>query len=375
MPARSPLGPFRPGPGGMPPYLAGRSPEQRLFRRLLAALRSGSPPPSEVILYGPRGNGKTVLLRWLQEAAHSEAIETVVLRPSGIPEVARLRELLLPKSWWDRLTPREVEIAGFSWQPWNTGDERPPPLEDILAARTAKAPLLALLDEAQTLEIQVGRRLLNASQEVGRDLPFLLVLAGTPNLQSHLGAMGASFWSRARQVRIGRLDEVAAAEALRRPFEAEGTTLADAALARMVEESQGYPFFIQLLGETVWEAAAEREARGGVTAALFEAARPAFEEAKGEYYRHRVRELRREGLLAVGATVAAAFRSRPVLSYAQLEEAIRGGLGGSADLDEVERAASTLSDLGYIWETRARPEWEPGIPNLMDYLREFAPSP
>ena len=74
-----------------------------------------------------------------------------------------------------------------------------------------KAPLVLLLDEAHMLDPEVGRELLNASQEVGRDLPFLLVLAGTPNLQSHLGQMGASFWNRAEQVRVGRLSGRAAA--------------------------------------------------------------------------------------------------------------------------------------------------------------------
>ena len=43
------------------------------------------------------------------------------------------------------------------------------------------------------LDLEVGRTLLNASQQVRVDAPFLLVLAGTPGLAAHLGTMDVSF--------------------------------------------------------------------------------------------------------------------------------------------------------------------------------------
>ena len=363
------LGPFRPGPGGMPPYLAGRETEQSLFRSLLAHLAAGEPPPSEVVLYGPRGNGKTVLLGWLrQEAASWPNIETVPLLPAGIPTPERLRELLSSTSGRDRLTPPEVAVAGLSFRP---GEDRPPSVEEILAARARKNPLLVVMDEAHTLDLEVGRALLQSSQEVGRRLPFLLVLAGTPDLESHLGAMGASFWNRARQLRIGRLDEAATAEAFRRPFGEARLPVGEEALARLVHESQGYPFFIQLLGEVAWAQAAT--GAGAVSPAVVEAALVEFEDRKGEYYRHRYRELRKQRLLPVANRVAEAFAAHPVLSESQLEQAVLTGLGAE-DLDEADRAVRALTDLGYIWESRARPEWKPGIPSLMDYIRRFAPA-
>ena len=42
---------------------------------------------------------------------------------------------------------------------------------------------MLLLDEAHTVGEEIGSALLNASQQVGRELPFLLVLAGTPELR------------------------------------------------------------------------------------------------------------------------------------------------------------------------------------------------
>ena len=372
MAVKSVLGPFRPGSGGMPPHLAGRESEQSFFRDLLTDLSNGVSPPSEVILYGPRGNGKTVLLRWLEQEAESRpGIEAVRLTPSEISSRTRLAEELLPELWWSRYAPSEVALAGIVWRP---GKDRPPSPRTVLAARAGKAPLVLLLDEAHMLDPEVGRELLNASQEVGRDLPFLLVLAGTPNLQSHLGQMGASFWNRAEQVRVGRLSGRAAAEALRLPFEQEGIAFGRDALAAMVAESQHYPYFVQLLGRAVWGRVAELPAAPReVTPDALASARPEFERRREAYYRHRHEELGRRRLLGVGRAVAAAFLDRPVLSEPELERAIRHGLREAADPERTDRAREALCDLGYIWGRETRPEWEPGIPSLMDYIREHAP--
>ena len=72
-------------------------------------------------------------------------------------------------------------------------------------------------------------------------------------------------------------------------------------------------------------------------------------------------------------TVAAAFETVPVLNAAQLDRAVLTGLGAE-DLDKADRVVRALADLGYIWEKQALPEWEPGIPSLMDYIRQFAPA-
>ena len=367
------LGPFQPGPGGMPPYLAGREAEQALFRTLLKRLEDRIPLPSEVVLYGPRGNGKTVLLGWLEDEAMSRAkVDTVVLLPSEIPDGGRLAELLLPRSWWERLTPQEVAVAGISWRPGGAGGP-PPSVDAVLAARARKAPLLVVMDEAHTLETGVGRALLNASQRVRRRHPFLLVLAGTPNLRGHLGGMGASFWGRAQQLRIGRLDDRAAGEAFLRPFESEGIPVEPEALAEIRRLSHGYPYFVQLLGQAVWGRAVPDGRPERVTAATVEAARPEFERTRGNYYLERFEELKKRRLLGVGRSVAMAFGRTELLDESRLAAAIRAGLPDSDDDDAADRAETALSDLGFIWGSDATPGWEPGIPSLMDYIVKFVP--
>ena len=362
-------GPFRPGTGAPPPYLAGRDQEQSFLRSLLRGLEDGAPPPREVVLYGPRGNGKTVLLAWLErEAANHIGVEVARHTPSELRSPQQLAEALLPDTWWERCTPSEVAAFGMTWRP---GRERPPSAVEVLDMRAGRAPLVLLLDEAHTLDPDTGRALLNASQRVGRTLPFLLVLAGTPNVRSHLNRMGVSFWNRAELVRVGRLSHEAAADALRHPFEDAGISVAPDALEAMVSESQCYPFFVQLLGSAVWRQTGDRHR---VTLDVLDRARRDFEEKKGEYYLHRFDELDRLDLLGVGRAVADTFRTRGVIGDPLLRQAIRAGLAEGASGKAVGQAAEVLSDLGFIWRARARPEWEPGIPSLMDYVRKFAPA-
>ena len=142
-------------------------------------------------------------------------------------------------------------VGSVEWVPPSGGVRN---LRAELTARCRRKPLAALLDEAHTLDLEVGRTLLNASQQVRVDAPFLLVLAGTPGLAAHLGAMDVSFWSRLGEGRlgVGLLSDAAARAALVEPLAARGEGIDAAALATVVEYSQRYPYFIQLWGEALW---------------------------------------------------------------------------------------------------------------------------
>ena len=365
-------GPFRPGPGRLPPYLAGREAEQALFRGRLADLAERLAPPSEIILCGPRGNGKTALLFWLEEeAASSSGVEALRITPSAIPTVSQLISRLTP--WWKRLAPRDLAAWGISLK---LGGEPAAVLDRALESRARWKPLVLLLDEAHTLDAEVGRALLNASQQVGGRSPFQLVLAGTPDLESRLRLMSASFWSRAEQIRINLLDDEAAADAIRKPLEANGFSIGDEPLASIVRESQGYPWFLQLWGKAVWR---ETEGAGPgrrVTGAVVEAARTLFEEQKILYYRQRYNELKEQGLLSPAREVAETFKVRRRLDDAALDRAVRRGLGaaGGTTDDEAARVQTALGHLGYVWQSGSGLEWEAGIPSLMEFVSEHAPA-
>ena len=369
------LSPFQPGTGVLPPYLAGREEEQSLFRRYFDALRRDRSVPAPILLYGPRGNGKTALLRWVKrEADADDGLDAHWLVGSEIPAPGDFVARLGLGSWLRKIAPESVSVAGVAVS-LRGGEDRPLLLAEALEARAKAKPLLILLDEAHTLKPEVGQWLLNAAQAAGSEAPFLLVLAGTPDLRARLSEMEASFWNRARQLPLGRLDEAAAGEAIRRPLAEDGIGIEDEALARIVRESHGYPFFVQLWGQAAWDRVRGAGDGGGpVTMAVVEEAAGEFEAARNRYYLDRFDELDRQGWLGAGREVALAFRDRERLPHAGFGKAIRRAAPGGDRAAELE-AAAALEHLGFVWKTRGTPSWEPGIPSLMDYILEHAPPP
>ena len=367
------LNPFTPGTGGLPPYLAGRAPEQQVIRRLFERMRAGAPPNRPLIFYGPRGNGKTALLRWArQEVEADEGLDGTWLTPTDIAASGNLAKRLQSGSWMTRLAPQNISVAGVAvgLRP----SEEQPLLPEVLEARAAARPFVLFLDEAHTISMEIGRLLLNAAQIATGSAPFLLILAGTPDLEDRLSGIGASFWDRGDIRPLGRLG-AEAAEAIRRPLADDGISIESEALERIVRESHGYPYFVQLWGEAVWERAVPAPDGGRrVTAAVAEAAAEEFESTKDRYYRRRYNELKAASLLPAAREVALAFRGNERLSDTALDDAVgRGAAAGNGP--DAESAARTLRHLGLVWQSAGAPVWEPGIPSLMDFIREHAPAP
>jgi len=363
--------PFVPGRGGLPPYLAGREDEQQRLLGLLDYLRAGHGAPREAVLSGPRGNGKTALLRWLQRAieASDPDFDVVWLTPNDIPGLDPLANALAPPSRFASLLPETLSFsAGVGKMGWKlNGQGRS--LTSLLTLRCARRPLVLLLDEAHVLAQDVGQTLLNTAQIIAAEAPFLLVMAGTPGLQTHLNTLSATFWSRAEKLGIGRLEEAAAGLALTRPMAEERPSIAFEAdaLSRVVRDCQGYPYFIQLWGAALWTATRSKGAIR-VTNSLLESAAPEFGRQRLAYYEDRREELERQELLPVAAHLAAAFSESAPLRSLELNAAIGNALDNPSTTQVLERR-DRLAALGYVWKPpEAGDAWLPGIPSLMDYV-------
>lgn len=376
MRAPASVSPFVPGYGALPPYLAGRGVEQGELRRLLAYLENGKGAPRSAVLTGPRGNGKTALLRWFQRDIEAGAndVEVIWLTPSEVPSLDVLATELVPPGRFASLRPETLSLSvGIGRLGWELGN-RPRSLIRLLTERCNQRPLVVLMDETRNLDHEVGHALLNASQSVAAVAPFLLVMAGTPELQTHLNALLATFWNRARQLGIGLLDRDAAAAAVANPLVElkPPITLTEAARERVVAESLCYPYFLQLWGDALWRAANEARTTH-IDDAVVAAAQPAFDLERTTYYEDRRDELKRRGLLAVAARLAPAFRNRATLSDSELDTALTAALPEGTSHHEMLRCQRSLTNVGYVWKAPgAGSVWQPGIPTLMDYVETRA---
>lgn len=367
--------PFVPGHGQMPPYLAGREDEQSRLSDLLAYLKVGKGAPRNAVLSGPRGNGKTVMLRWLQHEIEASAdMDAVWLTPSEMPSLDRLATSLVPPRLFTSLRPDTLSFSiGIGRLGWELSGQ-PESLTLLLAARCTRRPLVLLLDEAHTMDSTLGGILLNASQTVCAEAPFLLVMAGTPGLQPHLNTMSATFWSRAEKLGIGRLDEAAAAAALIRPLGQQTPEIRfdQAPLRHVIRESQCYPYFLQLWGAALWKLARERGATR-IDEKVVASAQPEFSRSRSAYYEDRHEELERRHLLDVAVRVGAAFGEKATLRRHELNSVIAASLADDSS-EQVLQCRDRLASIGYVWKPPdAEDVWQPGIPSLMDYVQSHTP--
>ena len=369
--------PFTPGAGLTPAYMGRRPQVERALLRLLNAVRKSSSGAHAALLFGPRGNGKTVLLNWLERQAHGadggEPVAVVRFSSRDLADAGRMSEAIdkAAAQWasgWQRLgrlfagaaiavPPLTVRVAdrgerlGSAWRAW---------------LEKGKGPLLLTVDEAHVSEPLALGDFLDAVQIAGRGRPLAVVLAGTPGVITTLLDSRSSFWSRFTTLRIGLLEDDAARAVLAEPFRMAGIGAADDAAGALAEAAHNYPYFLQLHGEAAWEAVAD----AGRTSLDMENV-PAVLEAAGAqrrmYYSHRHAEFRRRNRTSLARDVALAFRSAPdgTLATGELTRLLERHGESPADLEDF------LAANGYIWQNEDGSAWTPGIPSLMDYMVEL----
>ena len=342
---------------------------------MLSDLTSGGSPPHDVVLIGPRGNGKTVLLRWFENACREASVNMVRVVPSGVGDHQALVEALLPAGRLRRWLPTKWGVAGVGKAEWDRASAPVPDFMDRLIARCRQRPTAVLVDEAHTLDLDVAQILLNVSQDVRPKAPFVLVLAGTPGLLAHLGKANASFWDRLGRglLGVGRLSDAAAKEALTVPLSDHGACIDADALDGVITRSQRYAYFVQLWGEALWE---QRLATGEtrLTASHFAAAGPAVGARTTEYYQRRYRELEAAGLLPAAVAVASVFKGGMEVKATDGDIDAALAATGTASADRLA-VREELNRLGYIWCPRGQLPpiaWQPGIPSLMQYVEDQA---
>ncbi len=373
---------FTPGDGGVPPYLAGRKEEQAYFQACVKSLKNKKPAHRNLILYGPRGNGKTALLRYLQKETRQQGAsnpDILWTTPGMLVGPGKLVDLIIGE--YSALR-NKIQSAGFSI---NVGiakadaqidlSKRTLTLDDLLQERCQHQPLILIIDEAHRLGPELGEDLLNASQIVrNAGNPFLLVLAGTPNLEATLGKANASFWDRSKKFPLGRLSPDEAGAALTVPLQEAGITFAPGVVAEIVAQAHCYPFFMQVWGDCLARRLDETK-ETEITLAQVKEVEAAVINERNAMYDIRFNEIKRMGLLSIARSVADAFVQceEPVLHGSDLDQAIEKGMAGDEPTtnERIMEKLEQLFHLGYIWPA-GEYDYEPGIQSLMAFVQGYS---
>jgi hypothetical protein len=124
------------------------------------------------------------------------------------------------------------------------------------AARAAGKSVCLCLDEVQYLEEEDLRGLIVALHRIAqRGLPVVLFGAGLPQVAALAGEAKSYAERLFDYPEVGALTPEAATRAVREPVHNEDAEIDAKALQRIVEVTEGYPYFLQEWGKHTWNAA------------------------------------------------------------------------------------------------------------------------
>ena len=279
--------PYAPGAGTPPPELAGRDEVIERAAVALDRIRAGKAARS-VILHGLRGVGKTVLLNRIRLDAEARGLATVRIEA---PEERSLPALLAPALRRALFQLRRIDgakaglqkalraLGGFAsalkvkYADIEVGldldlehgladsGDLDADLADLLAsvgeaAAERNTAVILFIDELQYVPQDQLAALIMALHSANQaQLPVTMVAAGLPQLVGQTGRAKSYAERLFEFVQIDRLDTPAARTALCVPAQKEGVAFTGPAIDIILEQTQGYPYFLQEWGKHSWDVA------------------------------------------------------------------------------------------------------------------------
>ena len=260
--------PFRPGMGRIPPDFGGREPALRQAKVVVDRL-ARRVAPGFILYRGVRGVGKTALLAYVRQQARARDILALhVEADRDDADLIVARETLLRdagpllRTAPDRVLERlaGIKVAGVAVRLRNSGTPASTfetLIGDVatLAEATDRGVLLTV-DEVHEAGDLLLKPLLRAAHRAAQDdLPLGLLLSGLPSAAENLFAEGQTYTERLHRIDLDLLDRTGTAEAIRGPFARHGAEVDDLVVDTVHDGSGGYPWFVQLWGEALWDAA------------------------------------------------------------------------------------------------------------------------
>ncbi|MEW6753006.1 MAG: AAA family ATPase [Candidatus Latescibacterota bacterium] len=279
--------PYSPGAGTPPPELSGR--DELLERAAIALDRIAAHRPARsLILYGLRGVGKTVLLNRFRLAAEERRLTPVrieapedrslpaLLAPSLRASLLRLqrgaaRRAAVQQAWRAlagfaralKAKYRDIEVSLDGPAEAGVADSGDLELDLVelmgavgRAAAEERTAIVFLIDELQYVHQDQLAPLIRALHSATQDeLPVALFAAGLPQVLGQMGRAKSYAERLFEFAQVDRLSDDAARAALCVPAAHEGVDLAEGAVAEVLAQTRGYPYFLQEWGKHCWDVA------------------------------------------------------------------------------------------------------------------------
>lgn len=384
--------PYTPGAGRRPAVLAGRDGDIESFAGTIDKLSSGGHDRS-IIYTGLRGVGKTVLLMefdmlandagWATTDVH-EVGSTADFRALFTTMALRLlrsmsrrhrmagrveRALRVLKAFSVTLPANLVQIK-LEVEPLAGRADSGDPEQDLAelleeigeTAREGDTGALFVIDEMQQLNQEAMAAICMALQAVSRKgLPVALAGAGLPDLRRKLLAAKPYADRLFTYQELAGLGAQAASQALRAPAARLGVEYEDDAAERVIRRTAGYPYFVQVCGQELWDAAEGSP----ITGDDVESVEPSFTEtlARG-FFGPRfdlATEAEQRYLMAMADLGEVPYRSADVASRF-----------GASDQRGVSVHRDSLIGKGLIWSPK-RGEVDFTVPLFAEYVRTTHP--
>jgi len=277
--------PFAPGAGSQPPELAGRDEILENASIALQRVLAGKHDKSQILL-GLRGTGKTVLLNKIEGLAEKyghvtsfiEAPENKSLAELIYPKIHQvLRKLSMIESAKEKaysairalrafasvfnISVGDVSIAVDPEKGTADSGILEFDLSDLFvrigkAAQSANQAWTLLIDEVQYLSGDELSALIVAIHRANqKGLPIIFFGAGLPQVAA-LSGNAKSYAERLfNYPPVGALDDQSASAAIKQPITDAEEGISSEALRRIIEETKGYPYFLQEWGFQAWNIA------------------------------------------------------------------------------------------------------------------------
>ncbi len=275
--------PFNPGAGSPPPELAGRDKILDMANVAIERAKKGKAVKS-VLMLGIRGVGKTVLLNRIDQLAEIQNCQTAIFEADlthTLPQLLteQLYRILLKLDRHKRISDDIQNIfsmlRGFAsvfkvkYGEFEVGltNERTTgdltiDLTDLfvsigLAAKKRKSVVVIIIDEVQFIDQNDLAALIMALHKISqRQLPILFFGAGLPQLAKLVGNAKSYAERLFEYPEVGRLNIKSARKAISIPLKRERVSIALDALDDILNETDCYPFFLQVWAYHLWNIAA-----------------------------------------------------------------------------------------------------------------------